>query len=137
MASSLHGEGQVDLYDANFDASVSDELKKILAKPVDDRSSDERQQVEAYHTADVTRLATISCGTSMYALAFASNQLVAAGRDGGVRLIDPASGTLLGEFMPFPVEPTSDLPSARRHTLARPHCPPPHRARNLPLRAHW
>jgi mono/diheme cytochrome c family protein len=72
-------------------------------------SSEGKGEVRVYRTSDGKVLAQLGQLPPVYALAFRPDgkQIAAAGFDGAVRLIDPATGKVVKEFVPVPVGPTA------------------------------
>jgi WD40 repeat protein/mono/diheme cytochrome c family protein len=68
-------------------------------------SSDGQGEVRIYQTNDAKQLARIEVPGPIYTLAFGPDgkQVAAAGFDGKVRLIDPANGKVVKEFVPVPL----------------------------------
>ena len=101
--SSLNGQGAVHVFSYEFDPSVSDALKAILAKLPAQWTADERKQVDAYNTADVRIITSQAIPESgLYEVAFRPNgkQLAAAGSDGIIRIFETETGRLIRQFSP-------------------------------------
>ena len=84
----LDGSSEVRIWSYDFDGTLTDELKKILAKRVADRKPDEKKKVDQYRDTETKQLATFELDSAAYALRFAAdNSLVVAASDGKLRLI--------------------------------------------------
>ena len=105
--SSLDGSGEVVLYAYDFDGTLPDNIKKIMAKRLRDRKPDERAAIEKYKTEGINTLARINVPESaVYAVSFSPDgkTLAVAGSDGMIRLIDRAAGNIRSAFAPAPVQ---------------------------------
>ncbi|QDV37932.1 DUF1549 domain-containing protein [Tautonia plasticadhaerens] len=122
-ASSLDGQGEVAVFNYDFDTGLPDEIKAINEKVVTTRSAEEVAKLEAYHTEGVRELARLSTPeTGLFALAFRPDgALLVAGGDGLVRVIDPDSGSITDTFSPAPLdEGSAELAEAGRPVEPRP-----------------
>ena len=106
-ASGLDGRGEVAFYTYEFDTSLPDNIKRIMGKVASSRNPKERKALSDYHAKDVKQLwkAKVDKGI-VYAVAFRPDgkQVAAAGADGVVRFLDAASGKVVKEFSPAPVQ---------------------------------
>lgn len=105
-ASSLDGSGEVDVYGYEFDTSLPDNIKKILAKRVAEWNANERAAVEKYWSDGVELVAKTAVPESgIFAVAFHpdSRTLAAAGADGVIRLVDAETGSIVNRFVPTPI----------------------------------
>ncbi|WP_169974250.1 DUF1549 domain-containing protein [Tautonia rosea] len=105
-ASALDGQGEVAIFSYDFDTSLPDEIKEINEKVVTTRSAEEVQKLNAYHTEGVREIARLSVSeTGLYSIAFgADGRLLASGGDGIIRVIDAATGTVVDQVSPAPLE---------------------------------
>ncbi len=104
--SSLDGSGEIHVYAYDFDTSLPDNIKAIMAKVASSRSKEEVETLEKYHRDGVKRLSMIELPQSaVYAVALRPDgqMLAAAGGDGQVRLFNPDSGSLVKEFSAAPI----------------------------------
>ena len=103
--SGLDGKGQISVYSFEFETGLTDELKKIMSKTVDERSGEENGRLEQYHTQDVKRIADIQLDAAVFAVAFhpRGKLLAAAGADGVVRLFDVDADKIAGQFAAVPL----------------------------------
>ncbi len=102
-ASSLNGRGSVKVFSYEFDPTVSDELKAILAKLPGRWTAEERQQVETYTSSDVREIAMLDVADSgIYSVAFSPDGTLVAcgGADGLIRLMKCETGQLLARVGP-------------------------------------
>jgi WD40 repeat protein len=105
--SSLDGAGEVHIYSYGFDTKLPERIKQINSKVVTSRSPQEKAELAKYHSADVKLIGhTEVPKAGIYAVTFRPDgKIVAAGgSDGTVRLIDAATGKVVHEFSPAPVE---------------------------------
>jgi WD40 repeat protein len=97
-SSSLDGKGFLRIYSYEFDPSISEELKAILAKLPDSWNAEERQKVDAYNTADVHQISALDLESSaLYSVAWNpdSTSVVVGGSDGQLRVVNAESGTVV------------------------------------------
>ena len=105
-ASSLDGSGEVNVYGYEFDTSLPDNIKKILARRVAEWNASERAAVEKYWSDGVELVAKTSVLESgIFAVAFQPDgkRLAAAGADGVIRLVDAETGSIVNRFVPTPI----------------------------------
>ncbi len=105
--SGLDGRGEVAVYSYEFDTSLPDAIKAVMAKVASSRSAQEREALEKYHTAGVKLVAKAEIERGIvYAVAFRpdGSAVAAAGSDGSVRFIDPENGAILKEFAVAPIQ---------------------------------
>ncbi len=105
-ASSLDGKGALNVYRAEFDSKLPDNIKAIFDKSSTDRSAAENAAVDAYQTEGTERLAHVEVPTGLYAAVFSPDgkTIAAGGQDGLIRLIDAETGAVARELVPVPVE---------------------------------
>jgi WD40 repeat protein len=119
VGSSLDGAGHIHVYSYEFDASLSDDIKAIMAKVVSGRSADEKKKVEEYVTRNVKRISTANIDAGIYTVKFHPNgsTVAAAGSDGIIRLIDTQTGKVLHEVQPIAIAKTeiADRNSSKRY----------------------
>lgn len=98
-ASTLDGRSEVRVWKYDFIGTLSDEVKKIMAKRGPQRSAKEKEMLAAYQSKETTEIAKWSSDTAaVYAIRFSSdNGLVIAGNDAVLRRID-TEGKLVSEF---------------------------------------
>lgn len=98
----LDGKSEVRVWGYDFDGALTDELKKILAKRVADRSAEEKQRAEDYRKKETTQLASFDLNkAASYAIAFGpDNSVWIAAGDGQVRRLAP-DGNLADSFAVF------------------------------------
>lgn len=103
--SSLDGKGSVGIYTSDFDSTMSEDLKKIFEKRINERSADDKKKVEAYQKDGVRQVAMLDLPAGIYSLAFSPDGelLAAGGSDGVVRMMDARSGSLRRAFCPAPL----------------------------------
>jgi len=101
--SSLDGKGQVHVFSYDFDTSLPDDIKAIVAKT--GRSPEESNKLEAYLTKDVKVVSKFELPSSgIYSVSFTSDgkSLAAAGSDGKIRLIETETGRMIREMAAQP-----------------------------------
>jgi hypothetical protein len=108
-ASSLDGHGTVQIYSYEFDPTVSEPLKAILQKQPGSWSEEERQQVDAYNSADVKTIASANVDSGgLYAVDFhpSGTSFAAAGADGKIRIYETETGNPVAVIAPVPINET-------------------------------
>lgn len=104
--SSLDGSGEVNVYGYEFDTSLPDNIKKILAKRVAEWNASEQAAVEKYWGDGVELIANTAVPESgIFAVGFHPDgkTLATAGADGVVRLTDAETGSIVKRFEPVPI----------------------------------
>jgi len=104
--SSLDGSGEVNVYGYEFETSLPDNIKKILAKRVAQWNPAERTAVEKYWGDGVELVAKTTIPESgVFAVAFHPDgkTLATAGADGVVRLVNAETGSVVKRFEPAPI----------------------------------
>lgn len=111
-ASSLDGKGLVNLYSADFDTALPDNIKGIFGKVSTSRSAEENALVEKYQTEGAVLLHSVPMPCGIYTAQFSPDGTViaAAGQDGMVRLINTADGKVVREFLPVTLSPATATP---------------------------
>ena len=113
--SSLDGKGALRVFSYEFDPTVSEELKAVLAKQPAQWNAQERQLVTDYREADIKTLAAVDVPESgLYAVAFRPDgrQVVAAGSDGRLRCFDTETGSSVQQFLPVITTGEASRPDA-------------------------
>ena len=88
-ASTIDGTSEVRVWNYDFDGTLTDELKKILAKRVAERSAEEKKKAAEYRASETKQLASLSLeDATVYAIAFGKDHsLVVAASDGSLRIL--------------------------------------------------
>jgi WD40 repeat protein len=104
-ASSLDGHGWVNVYSAEFTATVPEKVANAYKKTVAQQSAEEKKAIEDFVTSEVKLLGSTRLDTPTYALRFTPDgtRLAVAGEDGRVRFLSPDGTKILGEFVPVPL----------------------------------
>jgi len=104
--SGLDGQGEVALYSYEFDTTLPDKIKGIMAKVSTSRSGEEAKTLAQYHVEGVKQLWKLPVEKGIvYSVGFRPDGTVAAaGADGIIRFLDPATGKVAKEFSPAPVD---------------------------------
>ncbi len=112
--SSLDGKGMVRIYSGDFEMALPGEIKGIFGKVADQRSAEQKAQVEAYYSEGVKTLGSQALPAPVYAAAFSPDgaSVAVAGGDGMIRILDGIDASPRGEFAAAPVETT--VPSSER-----------------------
>jgi WD40 repeat protein/mono/diheme cytochrome c family protein len=110
--SSLDGKGTVNIYNADFDTALPDNIKGIFGKVSTSRSPEENAAVEKYQTEGATLLHHLEFPAGIYTAQFSPDgqTVAAAGQDGLIRLINVADGKITKEFLPVALTTTSSTP---------------------------
>ena len=105
--SSLDGKGAVNLYNAEFDTNLPDNIKGIFGKTSTDRNPAEVAAVEKYQTDGATLLHHLDFPCGIYTAQFSPDgkTVAAAGQDGLIRFINTADGKVVKEFLPVTLTP--------------------------------
>jgi len=104
VGTSLDGAGEIRVYGYDFDTTLPEDVKAVMAKVVSSRTGDEHKKVEDYVTKDIQLISSVSFPTcGIYALDFdrSGKVLIAGGADGQLKKIDSDSGAILTEFSPI------------------------------------
>ncbi|MGB7345605.1 MAG: DUF1549 domain-containing protein [Pirellulaceae bacterium] len=98
-AATIDGKSEVRVWKYDFDGDLSDEVKKILAKRVADRSADEKKKVDEYRGKPTDEVFKTSVDNAVvYAVCFGPDNCVFfAGNDGNIRHFD-ADGKQVNVF---------------------------------------
>ncbi len=110
-ASSLNGKGEISLFQSEYDATITPELKKLFetVRRSTNAAENTDEKLEAFHTKGAKRLASLDIDTSAFSVAFSPDgKTIAAGSDDGkVRLLD--AETLKDKKVITPVEISNKL----------------------------
>ena len=94
----INGKSEIRVWSYDFDGTLTDDLKKILAKRVADRSADDKKKVDAYRKSETHQISSGNIDHAAYAIAFApDNSLMIAAADGKIRRLSE-SGVLTVAF---------------------------------------
>ncbi len=109
-ASSLDGKGAVNIYNAEFDTGLPDEIKGIFGKSSTDRNAQQNAAVEKYQTDGANLLHRIAVPTGIYTAQFSPDgkTIAAAGQDGLLRLINVEEGRIVKELLPVTLSPAGN-----------------------------
>ena len=104
VGSSLDGSGFAKVYNLDFDTTLPDDIKAILAKRNAQHSPAERKALAEHNRKDVKQISAIEFPeTPIYATSFhpGNKYFVCAGGDGFLRFVDADSGKVLGTVKPI------------------------------------
>ena len=104
--SSLDGAGWLNIYSCEFDTSLNEEIKMIVAKRVADRSPEEIKKLDEFRAAGARKVAETSFAEAgVFGLAFSPDgaHVAVGGTDGEVRIVDATSGEVVKQFSPAPM----------------------------------
>lgn len=83
-ASTLDGASELRVWGFDFDTQLSDEIKKIVAKRVSNRSAEEKAKVEEYRQKETQELVSISLpGQVVYSVSFGKDDTLFVATDQG------------------------------------------------------
>ena len=107
--SSLDGMGEVNIYNYDFDTTMPADILAIEGKAGQTRTDADKAKLEAHYSSDVKLLASAKMDGGIYAVSYKPDGtlVAAAGEDGRVRLIRPADGSVVKEFVPVTVSGTA------------------------------
>jgi WD40 repeat protein/mono/diheme cytochrome c family protein len=123
VGSSLDGRGAVTVYAAKFDATLPKDVVEAYKKTVQAQSPAEKAAIEKFVTSEVKQLSSLKLNTAVYAAVFSPNgqTVAAAGADGRVRLVNPADGKVMNEFVPVPLgKQQTGRPAPKKVAAAKP-----------------
>ncbi len=90
--SSLNGKGEISLFQSEYDATITPELKKLFETVRRSTKADENtdDKLEAFHTQGAKRLAKLDVDAAAFSIAYSPDgKTIALGTDDGkVRLLD-------------------------------------------------
>ena len=113
-AATLDGKSEVQVWQYDFSGELDNEIKKILAKRVADRSAQEKEKVKAYREQSAQTLSKIEIDdAAVYAIRLApNNDLFIASNDGKIRQYAP-DGNLRRTLSSLPTDSsvTANQPS--------------------------
>jgi len=124
--SGLDGKGQVVIYSANVPDKIPEDIKKIMAKRVQQRKPQEIIKVDKFQTDGIKEIAKVDVpNSSIYALAISPDgkTVAAAGSDGQVRFINALDGKITKAFVPVNVEKAGVAKSTVREPAPKPDIP--------------
>jgi WD40 repeat protein/mono/diheme cytochrome c family protein len=104
--SSLDGHGHVHVYAMEPAPAIPDPIQAVLNKPVQQRTAEEKTQLQKHFEAGVKTLAKVEVaegGVYAVALSPGGERVATAGGDGTVRLIDTQNGSVLASFRPVEI----------------------------------
>ncbi|MBL9152102.1 MAG: DUF1549 domain-containing protein [Verrucomicrobiales bacterium] len=110
-ASSLNGQGMVNFYKSEYDATITAELKKAFETP-DRRGAGPDDIVEKFQTQGAELIKSVRIAdAAVFALAFSPDgKTVAAGSDDGkIRLIDTTTAAERTAFVPVQISDSKTL----------------------------
>ena len=121
--SSLDATGQVAIDSYEFDTALPDDIKQIMSKVSTSRSADENKRLADYVQEGVKRVALVDVPAGVFAVTFVpqAGQVVAAGSDGIIRVLDTETGTVTREFPAVPTLAEAVTESDRDRAAADPN----------------
>ena len=124
--SGLDGKGQVVIYSANMPDKIPDDIKKIMAKNIQQRKPQEIIKIDKFLTDGIKETAKVDVpNSSIYALAISPDgkAIVAAGSDGQLRFINTADGKITKAFVPVKLENAGAAKSTVKAPTPKPDIP--------------
>ncbi|MCH2130705.1 MAG: DUF1549 domain-containing protein, partial [Pirellulaceae bacterium] len=117
--SSLNGSGQIGVYKSAYDATITEELKKLFETAR--RNPNENitdPTIEEFHTRGAERLHAVDVDSAVFSVAFSPDgkTVAAASADGKIHLLDIASGEIRQQFLPVHLVESEQI----THTGPRP-----------------
>jgi WD40 repeat protein len=109
--SSLDGHGYVHIYGMEPTPAIPEAIQAILHKPVPQRSTEERAQLQKHFEEGIQTLAKVAVpegGVYAVALSPDGQRVAVGGSDGTVRIINTHAGLLCNSFVPVEIQKTTD-----------------------------
>jgi len=110
---SYNGKGQINLYQSDYDATITPELKKRFetARRNPDGSKNVDPKIEEFHTRGAKLIRSMRLNSPVFSVAYSPDgRTIAAGTsDGRIRLIDAQDEDLLTEFIPVEIADSKAL----------------------------
>ncbi|MEO1614341.1 MAG: DUF1549 domain-containing protein [Planctomycetota bacterium] len=102
----IDGESEISVWAYDFDGTLTDEIKKIIAKRVNERSAAEKALLAKHQDTTTTELSRLTVPQTVYCVAFTpDNTLLFVGSDGEIQRISP-DGDLVGSLKILPESET-------------------------------
>lgn len=122
--SSLNGQGQVNLYKSDYDATITPELKKLFetARRNPDGSKNINPKIEAFHTRGAKLSYSLDVDSPVFSVAYSPDgQTVAAGTsDGRILFVDANSGLIKSTLIPVEISDSEALAQSEPQGNANP-----------------
>ncbi|MDF1752462.1 MAG: DUF1549 domain-containing protein [Verrucomicrobiales bacterium] len=126
--SSLNGQGQINLYHSEYDATITPELKKLFetVRRSTNAKDNKSDKIEAFHTKDAKLIKSVDIDAAAFSVSFSPDgKTIAVGsEDGKIRLLNAADLSEKKVFFPVPIEKepistkggdTTNLSKGKRH----------------------
>jgi len=121
--SSLNGKGQVNIYQSEYDATITPELKKLFetVRRSPDAKANKNDAIDEFQTRNAKLIKSIDIDTAIFSVAYSPDgKTIAAGSDDGkVHLLNAADLKEKLAFIPVKIEGKVEIAKAKANPINR------------------